>query len=126
MHRETVDFGIDLGTTNSAIARAEAADAVVVRNNDQREFTPSAVHIGPSGNIVVGDRARDRVESDPENACAEFKLRMGTRGDHKMFEESGVSMTPEELSAEVLKSLRGDVEGATGERIEAAWPSVWK
>ncbi|THV43416.1 Hsp70 family protein [Glycomyces buryatensis] len=120
MHRETVDFGIDLGTTNSAIAKAEAADAEVIRNNLQREFTPSAVHVRRGGNIVVGERARDRVESDPKNACSEFKIQMGTRGNHKTFEDSGVAMTPEELSAEVLKSLRGDVERSTGERIEAA------
>ena len=120
MRRETIDFGIDLGTTNSAIARAEGADAEVVRNNHQQEFTPSAVHVGLNGNILIGQSARKRVEADPANACAEFKLQMGTRGSHKTFEASGVTMTPEELSAEVLKSLRGDVENRSNERIEAA------
>ncbi|MQM25537.1 Hsp70 family protein [Glycomyces albidus] len=118
--RETVDFGIDLGTTNSAIAKAEGADAVVIRNNRQREFTPSAVYMSASGNVHVGDAARARVEADPDNACAEFKLRMGERGEHMRFKASGRSMTPEDLSAEVLKSLRGNVTAGTGESIEAA------
>ncbi|NUQ87504.1 MAG: Hsp70 family protein [Glycomyces artemisiae] len=119
-YRETVDFGIDLGTTNSAIARAEGADAVVVRNNRQREFTPSAVYVAASGAVIVGDAARDRIEADPDNACAEFKLRMGTRGEHKRFKASGRSMTPEDLSAEVLKSLRTNVSSTDGDEVEAA------
>lgn len=120
-HRETVDFGIDLGTTNSAIARAEGADAVIIRNIHQREFTPSAVHVGPSGNVVVGDAARHRVQADPGNAVAEFKIKMGTRGNPEVFKDSGRSMTPEELSAEVLKSLRADVERSNdGEQIQSA------
>jgi molecular chaperone DnaK len=119
-YRETVDFGIDLGTTNSAIARAEGADAVVVRNNRQHEFTPSAVYVSASGTVQVGETARGRVEADPANACSEFKLRMGTRGEHMRFQASGRSMTPEELSAEVLKSLRGNVVHESGEQVEAA------
>lgn len=120
MARETIDVGIDLGTTNSAIAMAAEADAIVVRNNLQREFTPSAVYVNRSGRILVGDGAKQRVEADAANACAEFKLQMGVRGQHKMFEASGRSMTPEELSAEVLKSLRGDVQRFSGEAISAA------
>lgn len=120
MARETIDFGIDLGTTNSAIAIATGADATVVRNNLQREFTPSAVYVNRSNKVLVGDAARQRVEADAENSCAEFKLKMGVRGQHKVFEASGRSMTPEDLSAEVLKSLRGDVQKLTGEAISAA------
>lgn len=120
MARETIDVGIDLGTTNSAIAIAAGADAIVVRNNLQREFTPSAVYVNRSNKVLVGEGARQRVEADPENSCAEFKLQMGVRGQHKIFEASGRSMTPEDLSAEVLKSLRGDVQRSTGEAISAA------
>ncbi|WP_020666132.1 Hsp70 family protein [Amycolatopsis nigrescens] len=120
MVRETTDFGIDLGTTNSAIAMATADDATVIRNNLQAEYTPSAVYISRSQKILVGAPAKDRVEEDPDNACAEFKLQMGVVGEHKLFEVAGRSMTPEELSAEVLKSLRGDVQQASGESIHAA------
>lgn len=120
MARETIDFGIDLGTTNSAIAMMSGSDVTVIRNNLQREYTPSAVYVNKQGRIYVGERARDRVESDPANACAEFKLRMGVRGQHKLFEAAGRAMTPEELSAEVLKSMRGDVQRSIGEDIGAA------
>ncbi|MEU5871111.1 Hsp70 family protein [Glycomyces sp. NPDC047369] len=119
-YRETVDYGIDLGTTNSAIARAEGADAEVIRNNRQREYTPSAVYVTPSGTVQVGDAARDRAGVEPDNACAEFKLRMGTRGEHQRFKASGRSMTPEELSAEVLKSLRANVSSQGDDEVEAA------
>lgn len=74
--RETIDFGIDLGTTNSAIAVAEDDGVRVVKNNDGWEFTPSAVWIPKEGVIHVGRRARERTESDPDNAYAEFKLEM--------------------------------------------------
>ncbi|QUH04014.1 Hsp70 family protein [Saccharopolyspora erythraea] len=120
MARDNIDFGIDLGTTTSIIAAATADDATVVRNNRQAEHTPSAVYVSRSNKVLVGQPAKDRVEEDPDNACAEFKLQMGRRDAHKTFTASGRSMTPEELSAEVLKSLRGDVQHAMGESIGAA------
>src|ERR1700730_9113892 len=110
MARGNIDFGIDLGTTNSAIAMMSGSDVTVVRNNLLREYTPSAVYVSRQNRIYVGERARDRIEADPANAAAEFKLCMGVKGQHKLFEASGRAMTPEELSAEVLKSLRADVQ----------------
>jgi molecular chaperone DnaK len=120
MNAETIDVGIDLGTTNSAIALAGGSDATVVRNTWQRDFTPSAVYVSESGNVYVGEEAKSRVERDPANACGEFKLQMGTPGEFKHFESADRRMTPEELSAEVLKSLRADVTRATGDQISAA------
>ncbi|MGQ0842647.1 MAG: Hsp70 family protein [Sporichthyaceae bacterium] len=120
MTRETIDVGIDLGTTNSALALATDSDATVVRNTWQREFTPSAVYVSESGNVYVGEEARGRLERDPDNACGEFKLQMGTPGEHKTFQASGRRMTPEDLSAEVLKSLRADLQRSTGEEAAAA------
>jgi molecular chaperone DnaK len=117
---DTIDVGIDLGTTNSAIALASGSDGVVVRNTWQREFTPSAVYASESGKVYVGEEAKGRLERDPENACGEFKLQMGTTGEHKRFVASGRTMTPEELSAEVLKSLRADVARSTGDDVTAA------
>ncbi|PUB26826.1 molecular chaperone DnaK [Promicromonospora sp. AC04] len=118
--RDTIDIGIDLGTTNSAVAVAKGASAEVIRNNRNLEFTPSAVYVNRSGNVRVGQVAHDRVVSDPGNSCAEFKLRMGRHDQDKLFEDSGRTMSPEEMSAEVLKSLRGDVQRRTGEQIETA------
>ncbi len=120
MTRETIDVGIDLGTTNSALALASGADATVIRNTWQREFTPSAVYVSENGNVYVGEEARGRLERDPANACGEFKLQMGSPGEHKLFEASGRRMTPEDLSAEVLKSLRADLQRTTDEQAACA------
>ncbi|WP_033325122.1 Hsp70 family protein [Streptomyces yerevanensis] len=118
--RETIDFGIDLGTTNSAIAVAEDDGVRVIKNNDGWDCTPSAVWMPKEGVIHVGRRARERTEDDPENAYAEFKLEMGAAGAHRRFGRAGVSLTPEQLSAEVLKSLRQDAAHEYGYQPEAA------
>lgn len=120
MTRETVDFGIDLGTTTSAIAVARGADADIVRNTLRREFTPSAVYMSRSGNIRVGEKARQIVEDDPQNTHAEFKIQMGVKDAHRTFEAAGRTMTPEQLSAEVLKSLRQNVANELKEAIAAS------
>lgn len=120
MAQENIDFGIDLGTTTSIIAVATADDGTIIRNNRQAEYTPSAVYVSRSNKVLVGQPAKDRVEEDPDNACAEFKLQMGKRDERRQFAASGRSMSPEELSAEVLKSLRGDVQQAMGHNIGAA------
>jgi molecular chaperone DnaK len=119
MTRTTIDYGIDLGTTNSAIAVLKGVTAEIVKNNFDGDITPSAVSIDKKGALQVGQRARNRIIDAPEDAYAEFKRRMGS--DHVYpFKSSGQSRTPEELSAEVLKSLRADVQQRMGELIEAA------
>jgi molecular chaperone DnaK len=120
----TVDVGIDLGTTNSAVAVLRGVDTVVLKNNDGDETTPSAVWVDRRGRRYVGRPARDRAESDPGNTGVEFKLQMGTAGPAQRFATSGITMTPEELSAEVLTALRGDVRQHTGEEIDAAVVTV--
>ncbi|REE97131.1 Hsp70 family protein [Thermomonospora umbrina] len=120
MTRTTIDFGIDLGTTNSAIAKLNGVEADIVKNNEGHETTPSAVMIDRRGRLFVGRAAKERNEIDPDNTCVEFKLRMGTAGDPKVFKATDRSLGPEELSAEVLKSLRRDVAQRTGEEIDAA------
>ena len=119
MSRETIDFGIDLGTTNSAIAVLNGTTTEILRNNDGLEYAPSAVWIDRKDRIHVGRPAREHLEDDPENAASEFKLQMGTDTDFE-FARSGRSMKAEELSSEVLKVLRGDAKQRTGEDIQAA------
>jgi molecular chaperone DnaK len=119
MTRSRIDFGIDLGTTNSSIAVFTGVGADVVRNNFNSESTPSAVYFDAKGSLKVGQLAKQRLELDPENAKAEFKLEMG-KAVRKEFRRSGRRLTPEELSAEVLKSLKGDVAQRLGENVEAA------
>ena len=123
MDRATIDFGIDLGTTNSSIAVLRGTETKVFKNNDGYEYTPSAVWIDSRGHITVGSTAKNRLELDNENAKSEFKLQMGTSQIYT-FLASRKQMLPEELSAEVLKSLRGDVKLSTGEDVIAAVISV--
>lgn len=120
MTRTTVDYGIDLGTTNSAIAVIDGVGAEIIRNNGNDETTPSAVTIDRRNRLVVGAKAKARAERYPHDTATEFKLQMGTTGWEKPFAASGRTMGPEQLSAEVLKSLRGDVAQRTGEDIDAA------
>ena len=119
MARSTIDFGIDLGTTNSAIARYDGNNVTVFRNYENMEFTPSAVWIDGDGSVKVGKMAKERLEIDPENAFCEFKLQMGKKVDYK-FTNSRRVMKPEDLSAEVLKALKMSVSRRTGEEIQAA------
>lgn len=122
MQRTTIDFGIDLGTTNSTIAVIDDIDAKVIPNKGGSGITPSAVWIDKRGNIHVGQESKlHALTDDPDNADLEFKLRMGSGADgKKTFVRSGREMTPEELSAEVLKSLKMDAQSNMGEVVRAA------
>ena len=125
MNRTTIDFGIDLGTTNSAIAVLKGVKPEVVKSNLDTDITPSAVFIGRQGNIIVGSKAKSKLEDDrsAEDAYIEFKRRMG--GDSVYaFKSSGLRKSPEELSAEVLKSLKGNVQQRMDEDIKAALCNV--
>ncbi len=123
MTRTTLDYGIDLGTTNSAIAVLNDTSTEIIRNNDGEEVTPSVVMIDKKERLLVGQAAYDRKLQDPDNVHSEFKLQMGT--DHRLaFERTGQQMTPEELSAEVLKELKAAVRQKKGEDLTAAVISV--
>jgi molecular chaperone DnaK len=119
MERTTIDFGIDLGTTNSSIAVLEGTGTRVFKNNEGREYTSSAVWIDNKGKLYVGRLAKEQLEYDSDNAYSEFKLQMGTSQLY-LFARSGRQMKPEELSAEVLKSLRGDAQQQIREEVVAA------
>jgi molecular chaperone DnaK len=119
MERATVDFGIDLGTTNSSIAVIKGVNTELFKNNEGQEYTPSAVYLDKKNRLHVGYRAKQRLYDDPDNAYSAFKLLMGKQQIYH-FGTSGRQMSPEELSAEVLKSLRGAVKQRTGEDVNAA------
>ena len=118
MTRTTIDFGIDLGTTNSSIAVLDKHGPRVLRNNEGMQYTASVVWMDKNGAIRVGAPAKDRLLTDPENSASEFKLWMG-KTQRKTFSRSQRSFSPEELSAEVLKSLKQDVKKETGEEIDS-------
>ena len=121
MSRTTIDYGIDLGTTNSSIAMVSGAGTEVIKNNIDADITPSAVYINRAGNLWVGQNARSKTtdERTEDDVFLEFKRRMGT-GFEYVFRASGRRMRPEDLSAEVLKSLRADVAQKKGEELNAA------
>jgi actin-like ATPase involved in cell morphogenesis len=123
MNRTTIDFGIDLGTTNSAIAVLKGVSSEIIKNNFEADITPSAVCIDKKGTVFVGQRAKNSIFDRLDDTCIEFKLHMGTDRAYQ-FKSSGQSRRPEELSAEILKSLRADVQQRTGETVEACVVTV--
>ena len=121
MSRQTIDFGIDLGTTNSAISLLKDVKPEIIKNNDDIDITASAVYIGKSGQVVVGNRAKSRLENanSVRDVYTEFKREIGSDRIYT-FKSSGVQKTPVELSAEVLKDLKGNVQSKLGEDLQAA------
>jgi molecular chaperone DnaK len=105
--------GIDLGTTNSVAVLFDGTNITVVRNGQGSVLTPSVVRIDARGNVLVGVRARRYLENDPANTRSEFKRLMGTENTLD-FPAAKVTRRPEELSAEVLSSLRRDIADQTG------------
>ena len=113
-----INIGIDLGTTNSAIAKFVKGEVEVFKNPLQTgsETLPSVVYY-KKDKVVVGTNARTYFERDGKNVFGTFKRKMGTTESFKV-KSINQSKTPIELSAEVLKELKGFVH--SGEIIEAA------
>lgn len=109
--------GIDLGTTNSAVALWRDGAPQLVPNALGKELTPSAVSLDKGGQAYVGEAALDRMATHPADTVTSFKRMMGTASTVTL---AGTTLTPEDLSAMVLRSLADDVEAATGERPTAA------
>ena len=113
MQKGAFYVGFDLGTTNSAAAVFDGERTTVVRNAQGSTLTPSVVRIDAQGRATVGAKARRFAERDPRNTVTEFKRLMGT-GEHIEFPASGQRFTPQQLAAEVLRSLRADVRDQFG------------
>jgi molecular chaperone DnaK len=105
--------GIDLGTTNSTAAVFDGDKVTLVRNAQGGSLTPSVVRIDARGTIIVGEKARRALESDPQNTRGEFKRLMGTAQSID-FAAAKQKKKPEELAAEVLRSLRADIQEHLG------------
>ncbi|HEX8131462.1 MAG TPA: Hsp70 family protein [Pyrinomonadaceae bacterium] len=112
-----INYGIDLGTTNSCIVRLDGDEIKIIQNADQMNVAPSVVRVLRSGSVMVGRRAYNAIAEDPDNVAAEFKRLMGQKFQHR-FPSSGRAMSPEELSAEVLKSLIGDARRRQGDAAD--------
>jgi molecular chaperone DnaK len=111
-----VNFGIDLGTTNSLIAKYEGNKVQVFKNPlGQKETLASVVAYRPD-RILIGDKAREYLVKDPINVFGSFKRKMGT--DEKYYVVNiDDNVTPVQLSALVLKELKNFIH--TGEVPEA-------
>lgn len=113
--------GIDLGTTNSLVAVWREGKAQLVPNALGELLTPSVVGLDDQGRIIVGEVARERLQTHPHLTCALFKRHMGSTWQGRLGDRV---FRAEELSALVLRSLREDVERAFGEPVTEAVISV--
>ncbi|HMK73143.1 MAG TPA: Hsp70 family protein, partial [Myxococcaceae bacterium] len=105
-------LGIDLGTTNSGAAVFDGEQVQLVRSQDG-PITPSVVRIDARGHVTVGQKARRMLDTDPDNTRGEFKRLMGS--SHQLeFKAAKTTRSPVELSAEVLRTLRGDASEQLG------------
>ena len=115
--KKSVNFGIDLGTTNSLIAKFDKGNVEIFKNpNGFKESLPSIVGYKNDA-IMVGDKAKTYAERDPKNVISRFKRKMGTTETMKIA-SLNTSKSPVELSAEILKELKNFVH--TGEKIDSA------
>jgi molecular chaperone DnaK len=98
-------FGIDLGTSNSAIAVFLKGDAKVLPI-DTFETLPSVVSFKPDGEVLVGRQARNRQIVDPENTIASVKREMGSPKTWEVAGKDGQPFTPQDIAAEILTKLK--------------------
>jgi molecular chaperone DnaK len=132
--------GIDLGTTNSAVATVDAGIPFVIADAEGQRLTPSVVHVPAAGaETIVGHKANRVRVLKPAETVYSVKRFMGRRGADIAREEMlvtypvrgegtgqvsidihGRAWTPEEISAEVLKKLKRDAETALGETVTRA------
>ena len=131
MARTKIDYGIDLGTTNSAISRMENGEATI-KKLPHKDTMASCVAFNKKG-ILVGDKAHAAYRSEKEaalskdikqNAFIEFKRTMGT--DKKYSSEYGGDLSSEELSAEILKSLKSFITDENFSSIVITVPAAFK
>lgn len=133
MARLKIDYGIDLGTTNSAICRMEKGEPVVIKTDVLKDTMPSCVSFTKRKSVKAGDSAFNDLKSDKRraskagkkeasNAYVEFKRTMGT--DTKYTSTyMGRDYSSEELSAEVLKTLKSFVTDETISSIVITVPA---
>jgi len=134
-------LGIDLGTTNSAMAIVEAGEPRIIENEEGNRTTPSMVAISKTGDRLVGLLAKRQAVTNPENTIFSVKRLIGRRFSdeevkkdlelmpYKIEEskEGGATVRmgdkayrPEEISAMILQKLKHDAEAQLGEKIEEA------
>jgi len=125
----TINIGVDLGTTNSAIAKFIKGEVIIFSNpQDYGRYTLPSVVLYRKDKIIVGNKAKEFQEKDPKSVVGVFKRKMGTSESFKI-KSINESKTPIELSAQVLKELKtfvntGDVLDAAVITIPAAFDTI--
>lgn len=109
-------IGIDLGTTNSAVAVLEGNEPKIITNPEGNRTTPSVVAF-KNGEIQVGEVAKRQAVTNP-NTVSSIKRHMGEAG-YKV-EIEGKTYTPQEISAMILQYIKGFAEDYLGEKVEKA------
>ncbi|MBS3956036.1 MAG: molecular chaperone DnaK [Clostridiales bacterium] len=132
-------IGIDLGTTNSAVAVLEGGEPTVIINAEGDRTTPSVVAFRKDGERVVGKAAKNQAITNPENTITSIKRFIGRKFEETTSERKtiaykaekgkdgrsvvdidGKHFTPEEISAMVLQKLKADAEAYLGEKVTEA------
>lgn len=110
-------LGIDLGTTNSAMAVLEGGKPVIVPNAEGGRTTPSVVGFTKGDERLVGQVAKRQAVSNPERTISSIKRKMGTNYTITIDEKT---YTPPEISAMILQKMKADAESHLGEKITKA------
>lgn len=110
-------IGIDLGTTNSAVAYMEGGEAVIIPNAEGNRTTPSVIAFAKDGEVLVGQVAKRQAVTNADRTVSSIKRYMGTT--HKEVIE-GKEYTPQEISAMILQKLKRDAEEYIGEPVTQA------
>ncbi|MDO5037059.1 MAG: molecular chaperone DnaK [Tissierellia bacterium] len=110
-------IGIDLGTTNSAVAVMEGGEAVIIPNIEGNRTTPSVVAFTKDGERLVGETAKRQAITNPDRTIASIKREMGSDYSVKI---DGKDYTPQDISAMILQKLKADAESYLGETIKEA------
>lgn len=110
-------IGIDLGTTNSAVAVMEGGEAIIIPNIEGNRTTPSIVAFTKDGERLVGETAKRQAITNPDRTIQSIKRQMGS--DHKVNID-GKSYSPEEISAMILQKIKADAESYLGETVTDA------
>jgi len=108
-------IGIDLGTTYSCVMHhPDSGVDVVIETADGKELTPSVVHFSGGGEVLVGDRAKNRLADDAENVVVGIKRQMGREF---RLEYNGNEYTPEGVSGVILRRLADDAAAHFGVEV---------
>ena len=109
--------GIDLGTTNSAIAVLEGGEPTIIPNAEGGRTTPSVVAFSKSGEILVGEIAKRQAVTNVDRTISSVKRHMGTDWSVEIDDKK---YTAQEISARILAKLKADAEAYLGEPVTNA------